>query len=288
MVIASVEGEAELPDLLWVLPGAGPLNGPGQRLRDVPVAAVRVVLIRRRFACVEQRCPRRTFAEVTGQVPARARTTARLREQLLTAVLAGRSVAEVAASYGVSWWTVQAVLNAAALLGIDPDAASPRRLGIDEHRYRSRYWRDEHGTWRRQSPGCRRSSTSTPGASSAWSTDAAPPGSLRLAARPQEQDRIEVVAIDPSAAFRGDYVTSSRRRGRCRRVPPGQTRQRHPDRVRQRSPARPRAAAAAGSTRSGTSGDLLLRAGDTLSQPGPAPGDVHRRRPHPGDRRRGR
>ncbi|MFN8074299.1 MAG: ISL3 family transposase [Kineosporiaceae bacterium] len=204
VVIASVEGEAGCPT-------CGVLSGrvhqrTRQRLRDVPVAGhVRVVLIRRRFACVEQRCPRRTFAEVTGQVPARARTTARLREQLLTAVLAGRSVAEVAASYGVSWWTVQAVLNAAALLGIDPDAASPRRLGIDEHRYRSvRYWRDEHGTWRRYEPWMSTIvDVDTGGVLGVVDGRGAAGVAAWLAARPQEwRDRIEVVAIDPSAAFR--------------------------------------------------------------------------------------
>src|SRR5438105_2040131 len=58
-----------------------------QRLRDVPVAGrVEVVLVKRRFACLEPACPRRTFVQVTEQVPLRARVTTRLREILLRAV----------------------------------------------------------------------------------------------------------------------------------------------------------------------------------------------------------
>jgi transposase len=47
-----------------------------QRLRDVPVAGrVEVVLVKRRFACGEPACSRRTFVEVSEQVPVRARIT---------------------------------------------------------------------------------------------------------------------------------------------------------------------------------------------------------------------
>ena len=87
-----------------------------QRVRDVPVAgAVQVWWRKRRFACTESACGRRTFAEHTRQVPARARCTARLKVAVLEAVAwAGRAVLEVAASFGVAWWTVQAVINTAA------------------------------------------------------------------------------------------------------------------------------------------------------------------------------
>lgn len=62
-----------------------------QRLTDVPVAGrAEVVLVKRRFACMEQAC-RRTFVEVTDQVPLRARVTTRLRVLVLDAVVwAGR------------------------------------------------------------------------------------------------------------------------------------------------------------------------------------------------------
>jgi transposase len=61
----------------------------------------------------------------------------------------------------VAWWTVQATINAAAVLLPNIDAVYARRPGIDEHRYRRvRWFRDETGGWRR-SPGCRPSSTPT-------------------------------------------------------------------------------------------------------------------------------
>ena len=76
-----------------------------QRVADVPIAGrVEVVLLKRRFICAEPACSRRTFVEVTDQVPRRARVTTRLRQLLLEAVVgAGRVVAEVAATHGVSW-----------------------------------------------------------------------------------------------------------------------------------------------------------------------------------------
>jgi len=61
-------------------PDCGVLSGrvhqrTGQRVRDVPVAgpavSLEVVLLRRRFACLETACPRRTFAQVTDQIPLR-------------------------------------------------------------------------------------------------------------------------------------------------------------------------------------------------------------------------
>lgn len=48
---------------------------------------------------------------------------------------AGRVVREVAASFGLAWWTVQAVINTAAKAMVDPDSGPVRRPGIDEHRY---------------------------------------------------------------------------------------------------------------------------------------------------------
>ena len=58
-----------------------------QRIRDVPVGGAGVVWWRkRRFACTESGCRRRTFAEHTKQVPARARCTTRLKVAVLEAV----------------------------------------------------------------------------------------------------------------------------------------------------------------------------------------------------------
>jgi len=65
----------------------------------------------------------------------------------------GRAVAEVAADHGVAWWTVQATVNAAVVLLPAVDDLHVRRLGIDEHRYRSvRWFRDDDGRWRRVEP----------------------------------------------------------------------------------------------------------------------------------------
>jgi Magnesium chelatase, subunit ChlI/Helix-turn-helix domain of transposase family ISL3/zinc-finger of transposase IS204/IS1001/IS1096/IS1165 len=104
-----------------------------QRVRDIPHAGrVEVVVRKPRLVCGEPACARRTFIPATDQLPLRARCTTRLRRALLDAVIdSGRAVAEVAADYGVAWWTVQTTLNAAAVLPNINDL-HVRRLGIDE------------------------------------------------------------------------------------------------------------------------------------------------------------
>jgi transposase len=89
-------------------------------------------------------CRKGTFVEMSEHVPARARVTSRLRQLVLHAVTgAGRAVSEVAAAHGLSWRTVQRCVTAAPELAADPDVVAVRRLGIDEHRYRSvRFFRD--------------------------------------------------------------------------------------------------------------------------------------------------
>jgi len=126
-----------------------------QRIRDVPHAGrVEVVVRKPRLVCAESLCRRRTFTPATAELPARARCTTRLRTALLAAVIdSGRAVAEVAADHGVAWWTVQATVNAAVVLLPAVDDLRVRRLGIDEHRYRSvRWFRDDDGRWRRVEP----------------------------------------------------------------------------------------------------------------------------------------
>ncbi len=116
-----------------------------QRLRDLPVAGpVELVWAKRRWFCDEARCRRKTFSEVTDQVPAYARSTARLCQALVTAVVvSGRAASEVARAHRVSWWLVASMLTAAADLLTDPDDVLVRRLGVDEHRYRSvRFFRE--------------------------------------------------------------------------------------------------------------------------------------------------
>jgi transposase len=177
------------------------------RLRDVPVAGQVVVwLLRRRYVCAETRCAKRTFTEVTEQVPLRARVTMRLREALLDAVVvSGRAVSEVAVAYGVAWWTTQATVNAAAGALADPDTAPVRWLGIDEHRYRSvRYFRDPGGAWRRYEPWMTTLVDLDRGQVLGMVDGRAGAGvATWLAARtPAWREGVEVVAIDPSAAYR--------------------------------------------------------------------------------------
>ena len=126
-----------------------------QRVRDLPVAGpVQLVWVKRRWFCDQGRCPRGTFSEVTDQVPAFARSTARLCQALVAAVVvSGRAASEVARAHRVSWWLVTSMLTAAADLLGDPDDVLVRRLGVDEHRYRSvRFFRDGTGGWQRYEP----------------------------------------------------------------------------------------------------------------------------------------
>ena len=109
-----------------------------QRIRDIPVAdAVEVLWSKYRWHCEEPACPRLSFFESTAQAPRRARSTGRLRDHVVDAVInSGRAVSETAAAFAVSWWMVRAVLNEACLLTLpDVDGLSPRMLGIDEHRF---------------------------------------------------------------------------------------------------------------------------------------------------------
>ena len=179
-----------------------------QRVRDVPIAgAVEVRWSKRRFACREDLCVRRTFSEHTVQVPPRARSTLRFGEAMLAAVTdAGRTVSEVASWFGVAWWSVQVRVNAAAVLLAAGELAVVRRLGIDEHRYRSvRFFRDPvTRAWHRYEP---------------WMTtfvdldsgqvlgvvdgrDSAGVKSWLESCTPAWRAGVQVVAIDPSAAFR--------------------------------------------------------------------------------------
>ena len=205
VIIASTSGEAPCPSCGVVSMRVH--QRVRQRLVDVPIAGrVEVVLVKRRFACAEQLCDRRTFVEVSDQVPFRARVTTRLRRLMLEAVVsAGRGVAEVAAFHGVSWWTVQKTVNAAAEGLTDPDLTLVRRLGIDEHRYRSvRYFRDPAGGWHRYEPWMTTFVDADTGRvlGVVDGRDSAGVGAWLGARSEAWRAAVEVVAIDPSAAFR--------------------------------------------------------------------------------------
>lgn len=177
-------------------------------LKDLPFGHRRLVLRwrKRRYACPEGRCPRRTFTETSAQVPPRHRLTGRLRARLESAAShSARALSDVAAEYGVSWWSVQHALVVTAA-GLLPDPAPVRLLGLDETRARSVRWLFGEAGWRRSEPWM----TSfvdldlgrpagllglTPGRSGAavegW-----------LAAQSEAwRAGIEVVALDPSAPF---------------------------------------------------------------------------------------
>lgn len=180
-----------------------------QRLRDIPVAGpLEVVWSKYRWYCDEPNCARLSFFESTTQVPCRARSTTRLREHLVDAVIrSGRAVSETAAGFAVSWWMVRAALNEASLLRLpDVDALSPRMLGIDEHRFRSvRYFQDPvTKAWTRCEP---------------WMTTIVDLDTGQVLGVVDGRDHtgvghwlfarplawrlaVQVVAIDPSAAFR--------------------------------------------------------------------------------------
>ncbi len=150
-----------------------------QRIRDVLFAGpVDVMWVKYRFFCGESECSRQTFSEATPQVPAFSRSTARLRQSLVDAVVdSGRAAAETAVAFGVSWWLVQRALDAAALKLPDVDALAPVMLGIDEHRFRSvRFFQDpETKAWKRFEPWMSTIGIWIPGRSLAWSTGGTAP-----------------------------------------------------------------------------------------------------------------
>jgi hypothetical protein len=88
-----------------------------------------------------------------GQLPCRARCTARLKVALLEEVAwAGRAVLEVAAFFGVAWWMIQEVITTVAVAMANPDSRAMQAMRCDEYR--------RQGVARGQIPGHRRSEIS--------------------------------------------------------------------------------------------------------------------------------
>jgi transposase len=124
--------------------------------KDIPYGLGRILVRwhKTRWRCREDYCERGSFAEAIAQVPARSRTTVRLRTAIGAAIGdAARSVSEVADSHGVSWPTAHRafVAHAEALL------AEPQPtwlLGIDETRRGKPRWGrcTETGRWVRVDP----------------------------------------------------------------------------------------------------------------------------------------
>ncbi|MCH8559402.1 ISL3 family transposase [Nesterenkonia sp. DZ6] len=185
-----------------------------QRVKDVPLGGGRaeVVVAKPRLICAETACPGQTFTQVTEQMPSRARCTTRLREAVVAAVLdSGRATAEVAHAHGIAWATVNTAILTQSMVLPQVDQVPVRALGIDEHRFATANWfkHPQTSVWCRVEPWMStfvdantghvlgivdgRSSKNV----AAW-LQARSPGWL---------DRLEVVAIDPSMAFRSAIRT---------------------------------------------------------------------------------
>lgn len=193
-----------------VLVGGKPYDQRESRIKDLPMGHRRLEVVwrKRRYRCAERRCPQRVFTERSMQVPPRCRLTARLRARLEQAAsCSARALSDVAAEYGVSWWSVHRSLVVAAVERADVPPPPVRVLGLDETRARSLRWSWMDGEgWR----------LSNPWMTSFVDLDVGRPGWLLglvpgrsgaavqtwLAAQPPAwRAGIEVVALDPSAPF---------------------------------------------------------------------------------------
>lgn len=111
------------------------------RPKDLPCGGEFALVLwrKRRWRCRIPACPRRTFTEAVAQVPARARTTTRLRAALAVAVEDGRDQAEVATAHQVSWPTVQRAVVAHGVVElVEPEPTTV--LGMDETRFGRPRW----------------------------------------------------------------------------------------------------------------------------------------------------
>jgi len=121
------------------------------RPRDIPygTASLRLVWRKRRRRCTEVVCARGSFTEAVLAVPARARLTVRLRNELAVAVAEQhRCVAEAAAHYQVGWATVHEafIAHVTALLAAPPPPVGV--LGIDKTRRGKSIWAQDPDTQR--------------------------------------------------------------------------------------------------------------------------------------------
>ncbi len=106
-----------------------------------------VMWVKRRWECRVASCPRKTFTELLLGVPARCRVTSRLRDHAGRLVAeGGRTVAQAAREYGLSWPVAHQAFAASAdpLLGQPP--APVAYLGIVEHRRGRPRWRADAET----------------------------------------------------------------------------------------------------------------------------------------------
>lgn len=78
---------------------------PTSRVKDLPHGPVPLLVFvrKRRCAGAQTLCPRRSFTETSGQLPARARLIRRLTVQVTAAVTkTNRAISEVASEHGIA------------------------------------------------------------------------------------------------------------------------------------------------------------------------------------------
>jgi transposase len=111
------------------------------RPKDLPYgqAPLQVMWRTRRWRCRQRGCERQSFTEQITE-PAGARTTGRLRRATVRAVIAGRSVSEVAAAHAVSWPRVQRAVNPHAKEAEREQRAPTALLDIDQTRFGAVRW----------------------------------------------------------------------------------------------------------------------------------------------------
>ena len=181
---------------------------PVHRVRDLQCGGetLEVRVRKRRLACLEPQCPRRSFVLATEQIPLRSRLTSRLVAGIVADLSTElRAVSRVAAASGVSWTTAMRLMEHTAVLDGGVDRRLVRRLGVDEHRFRRvRYLKNDAGKLTRVEP---------------WSivftdldtgeildiVDGRRGQAVRewIGARPRWwRNRVELVAMDMSAEFR--------------------------------------------------------------------------------------
>lgn len=148
-------------DIAGACPGCGVFSTSRKQQttttpKDIPYGDDRIIVHwnKTRWRCMEDYCQRRTFTDTIEQIPARARTTGRLRNQMGSAIGdAARSATEVAAAHFVSWPTAHRAFVAHADARLT-EPAPVRALGIDETRRGKPRWEQcaDTGKWVRVDP----------------------------------------------------------------------------------------------------------------------------------------
>lgn len=200
-------------DIAGACPGCGVFSTSRKQQttttpKDIPYGADRIILRwnKTRWRCREDYCQRGTFTDTIEQIPARARTTGRLRSHIGAAIGdAARSVTEVAYAFSVSWPTAhRAFVGHADARLTEP--APVRALGIDETRRGKPRWEqcNDTGKWVRVDPwdtgfvdlsGNQGILGQAEGRTTKTVVD------WLYARTPEFREAIEYVAIDPAAVY---------------------------------------------------------------------------------------